>query len=175
MLNPTQMDNKMELYLKTNLNNFTKGRCLKNYGYVVKINKIEEISDGRIEEEDTSCSAKFIVKFSCRLCFPANNKEMICKIDRINKAMIIGINGPIKVIIVSTNINKDNFFIDTDTNIRIRKNSELLEGNTYIKVLIHQSTFNDYDNNIIVISKLLNLATQTEINMFNKEQIDNQS
>lgn len=175
MLNPTQMDNKLELYLKANLNNYTKGRCFLNYGYVVKINKIEETSDGRIEEEDSSCSAKFIVKFSCRLCLPAKNREIICKIDRMNKALISGINGPIKAIITPDKINKENFFTDTDRNIRIKNNSELLEPEMYIKVLILQSTFSHYDTNIIAISFLQNIATDQEIKMFEKEQYYNQN
>lgn len=175
MLNPTQMDNKLELYLKANLNNYTKGRCFLNYGYVVKINKIEETSDGRIEEEDSSCSAKFIVKFSCRLCLPAKNREIICKIDRMNKALISGINGPIKAIITPDKINKENFFTDTDRNIRIKNSSELLEPEMYIKVLILQSTFSHYDTNIIAISFLQNIATDQEIKMFEKEQYHNQN
>lgn len=175
MLNPTQMDNKLELYLKANLNNYTKGRCFLNYGYVVKINKIEETSDGRIEEEDSSCSAKFIVKFSCRLCLPAKNREIICKIDRMNKALISGINGPIKAIITPDKINKENFFTDTDRNIRIKNSSELLEPEMYIKVLILQSTFSHYDTNIIAISFLQNIATDQEIKMFEKEQYYNQN
>ena len=175
MLNPTQMDNKLELYLKANLNNYTKGRCFLNYGYVVKINKIEETSDGRIEEEDSSCSAKFIVKFSCRLCLPAKNREIICKIDRMNKALISGINGPIKAIITPDKINKENFFTDTDRNIRIKSSSALLEPEMYIRVLILQSTFSHYDTNIIAISFLQNIATEQEIKMFEKEQYYNQN
>ena len=170
MLNPTQMDNKLKLYLKANLDNYTKGRCYLNYGYIVKINKIEDISDGRIEEEDTSCSAKFIVQFSCRLCFPAKNKEIICKIDRMNKAIISGINGPIKAIITPDKINKDNFYTDTDRNICIKKTSQILQSEMYIKVLILQSTFTHYDTNIIAISSLQNMATDSEIKFYEEEQ-----
>jgi DNA-directed RNA polymerase subunit E'/Rpb7 len=174
MLSPTQMDNKLQLHLKSNLNNYTKGRCYLNYGYIIKINKIEEISDGRIEEEDSSCSAKFIVKFSCRLCLPAKNREIICKIDRMNKALISGVNGPIKAIITPDKINKEKFFTDTDRNIRIKSSSQLLEPEMYIKVLILSSTFSHYDTNIIAISYLQDIATGHEVKMFEKEQYLNQ-
>jgi DNA-directed RNA polymerase subunit E'/Rpb7 len=174
MLNPTQMDNKLQLHLKSNLNNYTKGRCYLNYGYIIKINKIEEISDGRIEEEDSSCSAKFIVKFSCRLCLPAKNREIICKIDRMNKALISGVNGPIKAIITPDKINKEKFFTDTDRNIRIKSSSQLLEPEMYIKVLILSSTFSHYDTNIIAISYLQDIATEQEVKMFEREQYLNQ-
>lgn len=175
MLNPTQMDNKLQLHLKSNLNNYTKGRCYLNYGYIIKINKIEEISDGRIEEEDSSCSAKFIVKFSCRLCLPAKNREIICKIDRMNKALISGVNGPIKAIITPDKINKDKFFTDTDRNIRIKSSSQILEPDTYIKVLILSSTFSHYDTNIIAISYLQDIATGPEVKLFEREQYLNQN
>ena len=175
MLTPTQMDNKLQLHLKSNLNNTVKGRCYLNYGHIIKINKIEEISDGVIEEEDSTCSAKFIVKFSCRLCFPAKNREIICKIDRMNKALISGINGPIKAIITPDKINKDKFFTDNDRNIRIKSSSVMLESDMYIKVLILASTFNHYDVDIIVISYLQDMATDQEISFFQKEQQQNQN
>jgi DNA-directed RNA polymerase subunit E'/Rpb7 len=173
MLSPTQMDNKLQLHLKSNLTNTIKGRCYMNYGHIIKINKIEEMSDGIIEEEDSTCSAKFIVKFSCRLCLPAKNKEIICKIDRMNKALISGINGPIKAIITPDKINKDKFFTDNDRNIRIKSSSQTLEPEMYIKVLILASTFNNYDINIIAISYLQDIATEQEIKLFEKEQLEN--
>lgn len=175
MLSPTQMDNKLQLHLKSNLNNVTKGRCYLNYGHIIKINKIEEISDGVIEEEDSTCSAKFIVKFSCRLCLPAKNKEIICKIDRMNRELISGINGPIKAIITPDKINKGNFFTDNDRNIRIKSSSEMLESDMYIKVLILATTFNHYDVNIIAISYLQDIASEQEIKFYEKEQLENQN
>lgn len=175
MLTPTQMDNKLQLHLKSNLNNTVKGRCYLNYGHIIKINKIEEISDGIIEEEDSTCSAKFCVKFSCRLCYPIKNKEIICKIDRMNKALISGINGPIKAIITPDKINKEKFFQDNERNIRIKSTSQILDTEMYIRVLILASTFNHYDIDIIVISHLQDMATEEEIKSFQKDQMENQS
>lgn len=175
ILTPTQMDNKIQLHLKSNLNNTIKGHCYFNYGYVVKINKLEEISDGIIEEEDSSCSAKFIVKFSSRLCFPVKNREIICRIDRINKELISGVNGPIKAIITSDKINKDKFFIDNERNIRTKSDSKTLEQDMYIKILILASRFRHHDVNIIIISFLQDIATENEIAMFKKEQFENEN
>ena len=39
----------------------------------------------------------------------------------MNKALISAINGPIKVIITQDKINKEQFFTDTERNIRIKK------------------------------------------------------
>ena len=61
MLYPNQMDNKLYLHLKTNLSNKLLGKCYKNYGYISKIYKINEISEGNIEDEDPICSSKIIV------------------------------------------------------------------------------------------------------------------
>lgn len=169
MLQPTQMDNKMYLHLKTNLVNKLSGKCYLNYGHIMKIYKIEEISDGVIEAEDNSCSAKIIVKFSCSLCIPMKNKEIICKIDRMNKTLISGINGPIKTIITPDKINKDKFFTDTDRNIRIKENSEQLTPDIYIRVLILSYTFSNYDTDIISIGFLQDMATIEEIEMYKND------
>lgn len=70
---------------------------------------------------------------------------MICKIDRMNKTLISAVNGPIKVIITPDKINKDIFYTDVDRNIRIKDKSKLIETEMYVKVLILQSTFSNYD------------------------------
>lgn len=165
MLYPNQMENKLYLNLKTNLINKLVGKCYKNYGLVVKIYKIDEYSDGVIEAEDPTCSAKFVVKFSCRLCIPIKNKEIICRINRMNKELIGGVNGPISIIIPPDKINSHKFFTDTNRNVRVRGgNSDILVPNIYIRVLILTVTFSDYDTQILTIGYLIDIATQDEIN-----------
>ena len=169
MLNPNQMDNKFYLHLKSNLNNKLVGKCYQNFGYIMTIYKIEDISEGVIEAEDPSCSAKMVVKFSCRLCIPPKNKYLICKIDRMNKALISAINGPIKVIITQDKINKEQFFTDTERNIRIKKGSTVLSPDMFVKVLILSSTFGNYDTSILSIGLLHDLATEDEITLFKND------
>ena len=172
MLYPNQMDNKIYLHLKTNLSNKLLGKCYKNYGYISKIYKINEISEGIIEDEDPVCSSKIIIKFSCRLCIPAKNKEIICKIDRMNKVLISAINGPIKVIITPDKVNKDNFFSDINRNIRIKKNSEVLIPDIYVRILILSFSFSDYDDKILAIGYLQDIANDLEIEYFKNETLD---
>jgi len=172
MLYPNQMDNKIYLHLKTNLSNKLLNKCYKNYGYISKIYKINEISEGIIEDENPMCSSKMIVKFTCKLCIPATKKEIICKIDRINKTILGAVNGPIKVIITPDKINKDNFFSDINRNIRIKKNSDVLIPDVYIRVLILSHTFSDYDDKILAIGYLQDVANNLEIESFNKENIN---
>jgi DNA-directed RNA polymerase subunit E'/Rpb7 len=170
MLNPNQMDNKIYLHLKSNLNNKLVGKCYLNYGFITNIYKLEEISEGIIEAEDPSCSAKIVVKFSCRLCFPPKNKYIICKIDRMNKALISAVNGPIKVIITQDKINKDKFYSDAERNIRIKKNNEVFAPNMIVKILILSSTFGNYDTSILSIGYLQDLATPDEIKLYNEDE-----
>ena len=164
MISPDQMDNKMYIHLKSNLINKLENKCYENYGYIDKIYNIEEISDGIIEPEDPSCSAKMIVKFSCNLFLPIVGKEIICKIDRMNKALIMGVNGPaIKVIISADKINKDNFFSDVNRNVRVKGTSEVVIPGMYLRVLVLSKSFSNYDKNILVIGYLQDIATQKEI------------
>lgn len=166
MISPDQMDNKMYIHLKSNLINKLENKCYENYGYIDKIYNIEEISDGIIEPEDPSCSAKMEVKFSCKLYLPIIGKEIICKIDRMNKALIMGINGPIKVIITADKINKDNFFPDINRNMRVKGTSEILVQNKYIRILVISKSFSNYDRSILVIGFLQDIATQKEIDEY---------
>lgn len=172
MLYPNQMDNKRYLHLKTNLTNKLLGRCYKNYGYITKIHQIIDESEGIIEDEDPSCSSKIIVKFSCQLCIPAKNKEIICKIDRMNKILISAINGPIKVIITPDKLEKENFYSDINRNIRIKKNSEVLVPDMYVRILILSYSFSDYDDKILAIGYLQDIANNTEIEFYKKENLD---
>jgi DNA-directed RNA polymerase subunit E'/Rpb7 len=173
MLLPNQMDNKMYIHLKSNLKNKLEGKCYKNYGFINKIFTIDETSDGIIEAEDPTCSAKIIVKFTCSLCLPIVNKEIICKIDRINKALIMAINGPIKTIITVDKINKEHFFPDPNRNIRIKGNSDVLVPNMYIRIIVLSKSFSDHDRNIIVIGYLQDMASKNEIEQYLEQNTEN--
>ena len=162
------MDNKMYIHLKSNLKNKLESKCYKNYGYVNKIYSIEELSDGIIEAEDPTCSAKITVRFTCNLCLPIVGKEIICKIDRMNKILISAINGPIKAIITIDKINKENFFLDMNRNVRIKGNSQVLVPEMYIRILILSKSFGDYDKNILVIGYLQDIATEEQIEQYYK-------
>jgi DNA-directed RNA polymerase subunit E'/Rpb7 len=169
MLYPNQMDNKIYSHLKTNLSNKLLGKCFKNYGFISKIYQITEKSEGIIDNEDPICSFKIIVKFNCRLCIPSKQKEIICKIDRMNKQLISAINGPIIVILTLDRINEDNFYLDINRNIRIKKNSEVLVPDLYVRVKTLSFQFSDHDNNILVIGYLQDIANSAEIDYYKNE------
>lgn len=172
MLLPNQMDNKMYLHLKSNLKEKLENKCYKNYGFISKIFSIEKTTDGIIEAEDPSCSAKFNIDFKCCLCLPMIGKEIICKIDRMNKTLISAINGPIKTIITTDKINKENFFLDMNRNIRIKSDSQVLVPEMYIRILVLSRTFGDCEQNILVIGYLQDIATSEQIKKYYDISID---
>ena len=172
MISPDQMDNKIYIHLKSNLINKLENKCYENYGYIDKIYNIEDFSDGVIEPEDSSCSAKMEVKFTCNLFLPIVGKEIICKIDRMNKALIMGINGPIKVIISSDKIDSTKFFSDINRNIRYKGSSEVIVPGVFLRVLVLSKSFSNYDKNILVIGFMKDIATKKEINEY-MEKFDN--
>src|SRR5438552_434965 len=95
---PYQMDNRIFINLKKNLEKKIVGKCFSNYGYIVKIIEILNYKDGIIEAENTESSAIFDLEFSCRICAPLKNTQIICEIDRVNKLLITAVNGPILIV-----------------------------------------------------------------------------
>ena len=51
-------------------------KCNK-YGYITKVYKILDMSEGEIIPENFDASVVFNVKFSCRICLPVISKEII--------------------------------------------------------------------------------------------------
>ena len=176
LLNPEQMDNDITNHIKENLKNHYEKKCYKQYGYINKIYKVDEIEETLINPEDILSSQQFKVKFSCQLFFIINEKEIICKMDRITPKINTAINGPIKVIIPPDLINPDKFLLINDC-LRIKETTELLKKDMYVKILIKGNIFSDKSNEITAKGILLDLATSKEIkeyyDMDNKDDEDN--
>ena len=150
-------------------------KCYKSYGYIVKIFDIHDYKNGIITAENPMASAVFDIKFSCRLCKPLVKQQIIAKVDRLNKLLISLTNGPIRIVITTTDrINKDVFFIDQNRNVRYKdgEKSHVLSVDNYVKVTIISSRFNDMDTTIMVLGHLENMATEAEIKNFYDELYD---
>lgn len=161
---PNQMDNKLYINLKKNLENKVSKRCFNDKGYIVDVYKILEYKDGMIEAENPSGSAIFDVSFSCRLCIPLKGKQIVCKVDRVNKLLITTVNGPILVIITNERINDKVFFSDNMNNLRYRvdQTSRLLEAGDFVKVTIINTTFNNGDDKIKAIGFIDDIASEED-------------
>ena len=163
--------NKLNTDIFINIKNILKkeceGKCIK-YGFVSKIYKILEYSENEIDINNLDCSVFYNVKFSARLCFPIKNTLIIAKITTINKQLLLSENGPIKNFIKISELNYDNFKLDKDRNIIIKKqskNNKLTVG-MYVKVLIKAKKMNNNDDKIGTICTLIDIAKQSEINNF---------
>jgi len=164
-LRPDQMDNKVYINLKRNLEEKINNRCYKDYGYISNVYEILEYKDGIIEAENLMGSAVFDISFSCRLCKPLKNHIIVAKIKRVNKVLITAENGPILIIITNDRVNSDVFFTDNNNNIRYKKegSSEMLKASDYVKISIRSVVFNDRDTKIKAMGYLDDIASDEEI------------
>lgn len=169
---PNQMNNSIYINLKKNLEKQVAKKCLKNYGYIVEIYEIIEYKNGIIEAENLVGSAKFDIRFSCRLCKPLKMKQIVCKIDRINKLMLTAINGPILVVITNDRINDNIFFLDNNNNIRYKNDnvSQLLLQGDHIVLTINRVKFDNGEQNIKAIGFLDRIATENEKKEYYEQQ-----
>jgi len=170
ILHPYQMDNKIYINLKQNLQTIS-GKCFQKYGYVVKIIEILDYKDGVIEAENTESSALFDLDFSCRMCVPLKNTQIICEIDRVNKLLITAVNGPILVVITNDRVNNDVFYKDNNNNIRYKKEgqSNMLQPHDFIKVVLQTIHFNDGDEKIKAIGYMEDMAGEEDKKNFYKD------
>ena len=170
-LYPDQMDNKLYINLKKNLEKKLLNKCYKNYGYIKEIYEIINFSSGLLEAENLMASAIFDVEFSCRVCYPLLNKKLVCQLDRVNKVLITADNGPILVLITNDRINDKLFFIDNNNNIRYKtgNDSKTLKSKDFVVVIVTSMLFNNGDDRIKVIGVLDDVATDNEIEHFYKE------
>ena len=171
VLHPHQMDNKVYLNLKNNLEKKIVGRCFSHFGHIQKIIEVLKYENGIIEAENTEGSALFDISFSCRLCAPLKNKTIICNVDRVNKLLITAVNGPILVIIPENRINDKVFFKDNNNNMRYTKDksSYILQPGDFVRVVLNSIEFNDGDEKIKAIGFLENIALDEEKDKFYKD------
>ena len=170
-LHPTQMCNGIMLSLKENLIKKLQNKCYKSFGFITKIYNIKITKNGIIVPEDTTSSALFEVKFSCKLCKPILFTKVVCEIVNIMKNTIYLKNGPLNAIVCVTdennkiNINLDNFVIKN--NIVLYKldknNAKTLNPGSFVIIKLIQLQFKDKSTHIQAEGYLERLATESEI------------
>jgi len=165
---PDQLDNKIYINLKRNLERNILNKCFRSYGFVSEIYEIIKYESGLVEPENLMASAIFNIEFSCRLCRPIKNTKIICQINRVNKVLITAENGPILVIITNDRINDKVFFTDNNNNIRYKKDdtSHILKSNDFVIITILSIMFNNGDDKIKAIGMLDNIASEKDTEKF---------
>ena len=170
-LSPHQMNNEIYIHLKNNLKKKIEKKCNK-YGYVTKLFKILDYSDGEIIPENFDSSSIFNIRYSCRICLPIEKSRIICKIDILNKALIKAINGPIVCIIKMTELNTDKFSQNNKNEIIYNDTNKLISVNDYIIVNILATNFFAGDERMIILASLEDLPTQKQITEFYNENLE---
>ena len=162
-LRPDQAGNDILINLKNNLVDKLEGKCFRNHGYIVKIFSIENCSDGYISSDNGYSPTIYNITFNCRLCYVAIGTQIICEIEKITEELIRLINGPIRIFVTNDRLNKSIFFIDNNSNIRLKENSQKLTNKDFVKVTIQSSLFEHGNTAIVCLGFIDNVATDKEV------------
>jgi len=171
IIHPQQINNDIYINLKNNLKKKVEKKCNK-YGFITKVYKIVDYSDGEIIPENFDASHVFNVKYSGRVCLPVISNKIICKIDLLNKALIKASNGPIICIIGINYINENNFEINNKGDIVALNTNKVLNTNDHILVTIRGTNFFAGDERILILGSLDEVATQKQITDYYNEDLD---
>jgi len=174
VLDAAQMNNNIYSNLKDNLKQL-KGKCYKQYGFISEIYSITERGVGMILPENPLASATFKIQFTCKLCNPIKNTQIICKIDKTTPILIGMTAGPMRIIALPEHINKQVFYTDKNNNLKYKSNnvSMSIDKGTHVKVSIISKLYHDMDTVIIVMANLDDIATKEEIEKFYKDEYSN--
>lgn len=166
-LHPSKLNNDIYINLKKELIRQLEGRCYKNYGYISKIYEILERDNGTIIPEDTLSAAVFKIKFSCRLCHPLENTQIICQMSQISNVFMTLRHDPIQIIVTNNpdRINNKLFILENNI-LKYKKTNETIEKGQFVKTTILGKTFTDKDKRILVIGTLDDIASDDDISKF---------
>ena len=173
LIRPQQINNDIYINLKNNLKKKVEKKCNK-YGFITKIYKILDFSEGEVVPENFDSSIVFNVKFSCRICLPVSDTNIICKIELLNKSLIKASNGPIVCIIGINYINENIFSLNNKGDIININNNEVLKSGDYIIVKIKGTNFFPGDERIVILGGLESLPTNEEIQTYYKENLESE-
>jgi DNA-directed RNA polymerase subunit E'/Rpb7 len=169
---PIHMNNDVYYYLKNNIEKKVQGKC-NEFGYVIKVLKIEDYSEGEIEGENFTGSAVYKIRYLASLCVPVEKTQIITKIENINNAILLSSHGPISCVITPDNINTLVFVSEIGKyyyNISGVK-TELKKGDL-VKLTVLSKKL--YKNDIMISLGFLDeIALQGEIDNFYKPELFN--
>lgn len=174
MLTPEQLTNNIDANLLANLKMKVEGK-VNRYGIVMKIIKILPYKNGKISNDSFMVSVKYELEYECLLLSLEKGLEIIGVIQDIAKGIIFAISGPLKIAVLFHLIN-DNIFKIEDFNIILIENNKKLTIGDHIKISIVNSNNNINEDYLLVVGKLIDMASNEEIKIFNKheEEIEDQ-
>jgi len=168
-IEPYYMNSDIRNNMKIILKKKVEKKCNMN-GFIDEVYRIMSYSDGQLVPENLSGNAIYNIKYHCKICIPVENTMIIGHIKVINQELIVCINGPIMMFIP-----KDNIDINTWDNLDGYTNKQTknkLKVGNYIKVHILNKRINKYDTQIKIIGRLVDIATESEVQQFFGSVID---
>ena len=152
ILNPNQMNNDIYINLKKNLIEKLEGKCITD-GYIIKIYKILEYTNGIIDAENFTGTAVYNIKYLAKICIALKETTIIGKITEYipNANFALAEFGNIIKIIFTKNerdFNTQVFKIGSDKSIIHIKTQKKLQINDYVKLQL--KTIRYYHNDIYI-------------------------
>ena len=161
-LEPYQLTSDIRNHMKINLKKKVEKKCNRN-GYIIEVHRITKYGDGLMLPENLDGTVIYEVLFHCKICIPIENTIIISQVKVINSELVVTINGSIMTFIPRGNIDIDIWNINENfTN----KNNDKLNIGDYVKILILNKRINQGDIQIKTIGKLLDLATEKEVEKY---------
>ena len=167
ILHPHQMNNELYINLKKNLVDKVEEKCIKD-GYVIKVYKILDHTNGVIEPENFTGAAVYDVKYLAKICTALKDTMIIAKITSYspNVNFVLAEFGSIIKIIFTKNerdLNTKVFTIGNDKSILHNSSQKKMATGDYVKIQIKTFRFHQNDTVIKCMGYLDNMATADEI------------
>lgn len=174
-LHPSELDNNILKYIKSNIEKNNTNKCFGEYGYIEKIHEIEllnNVVNGKIIAQDPMCSPTFHVRFLATLCRPLKNAIITAKIVNMYEQLIFLSYGPLDIIVKTINgINKDLFTFNSSVSRWAYKKTDdknvqklmILKNDSYLKVKILSKRIIDKTKQITCIGFIEDIATDKDI------------
>lgn len=167
ILYPHQMNNDIYINLKNNLVEEVEGKCIRN-GYVIKVYKILEYTNGIVDPENFTGSAIYNVKYLANICTILKDTTIVCNISsHIPNAnfTLADFGNMVKIIFTKNerNVNTKVFSLSNDKNIVHIATQKKINLNDYVKLQIKSIKFYHNDTIIKCMAYLYDIATVEEI------------
>ena len=145
-LSPDQIENGVDSTILGILKKTVENKCSKD-GFVKKDSvSLIKRTTGQIRNNQFTGDIHFQVLYSCMICNPSNDQDLMCTVKQKNKMGIMATNGPLLIIIpFQHHSNRDIF--------------QNIEENAKIIVSVIGKRFNTGDSNIEVVAKVKEIMT----------------
>lgn len=169
VLLPNQLNASLKTSLLENLRNEVERKTVDN-GVVMKINRVISHDHGIVDRSGFSGSVIYNVEYSCHLCSPAENMELVCVLTNSDvEGYLICSNGPLIVMVSIDMVDSDDFrrkgkYITTRDGQELTLGQHLKVSIISYKMAKGQTTMNAY-------CKLISLPTAEEIAIYEKDKV----